>query len=75
MFADLSALRGERRQAMIVMDFYLTFSDDTLFEIIKGGARVYGGYLSFAPISMMDFNVLESHVNHGVRDTVILLCE
>ena len=75
MFADLSALRGERIQAMTIMDFYLTFSDDTLFEIIKGGVRVYGGYLSFAPISMMDFNVLEAHVNHGVRDTVILLCE
>ena len=60
---------------MTVKDFYLTFSDDTLFEIIRGGVRVYEGYLHFAPVSMMDFSVLEANVKEGVRDTVILLCD
>lgn len=59
---------------MTVKDFYLTFSSDTVFEIIKGNFTVYSGYLSFAPISMLDFNVLEANVKYGVRDTIILLC-
>ena len=59
---------------MTVKDFYLIFSADTFFEIIKGGSRIYEGYLSFAPVSMMDFSVLEANVKDGVRDTVILLC-
>lgn len=60
---------------MTVQDFYLTFSDDTLFEIIKGGSRIYEGYLHFAPISMMCYSVLEANVKYGVRDTIILLCD
>ena len=59
---------------MTVKDFYLIFSADTLFEIISGGVRIYEGYLSFAPISMMDLCVVEANVKDGVRDTVILLC-
>lgn len=59
---------------MTVKDFYLIFSSDTLFEIIRGGARIYEGYLSFAPISMMDFSVVEANVKDGARDTVSLLC-
>lgn len=60
---------------MTVKDFYLIFSTDTLFEIIRGGSRVYEGYLSFAPVSMLDFGVLEANVKDGARDTVILLCD
>ena len=60
---------------MTVMDFYLIFTDDTLFEIIKDGVRVYEGYLHFAPTSMMCFSVLESHVKEDVRDTITLLCD
>lgn len=56
---------------MTIMDFYLTFTDSTIFEIFKGDSRVYVGHLANAPLFMMDLVVLEAHVKN---DSVILSC-
>ena len=56
---------------MTVEDYYLTFTDSTLFEIFKGDSRVYAGHLANAPLFMMGLVVLEAHVKN---ESVILLC-